>query len=258
MQKTKIEWVRQYNPTTGKMEAGLTWNPIRGCWGPQGSREKPNWCTWCYAKRFAERGMGEYGDWPPSERFTPRLIESHLYEPLLIEQPSMIFVCSMGEFFGPWVPAEWQFEILDVIKRCPQHIFILLTKSSSGFLRVKWELSPNVWIGVSICEEKERLTRLEDLAFLLPIFQMRFVSYEPLLGPMGSPMVPPWLDWVIIGALSLPGGKTRQPAKSWVMDILHEADRYEIPVFIKDNLDCEVMGIERRQEWPKDYLTPKS
>lgn len=236
MNRTKIEWVK--NPDGSP---GYTWNPIVGCWGPGGSEEQPNWCPYCYAKRFAERGLGEYGKYPPGQRFRPRFLPERLVEPRLIRTHQRIFVCSMGEFFSQGIERNQQEAVMSVVQECSWHNFLFLTKSKKC---LDWRYPPNAWLGVSISDPTEKF-RLDWLKTAEA--QWKFVSYEPLLGLIPDP-VPPIVNWVIIGALTGPGA--RQPQREWVQLIIDAAIKHQIPVFIKDNIDCQVLGLPRIQSWP--------
>lgn len=88
MNLTNVDW------------ADYSWSPCVGCYGPGGTAQHPAVCSYCYAKRFAERGLGEYGLHPVGGRFTPRFFPERLNEPGKIKKPSRIFVCSMSDLFG--------------------------------------------------------------------------------------------------------------------------------------------------------------
>jgi len=80
--------------------------------------------------------------------------------------------------------------------------------------------------------------------------KVRFVSLEPLLGHVYMPQIPPYdqprdlPDWVIVGALTSPDG--HQPDRDWV-----PRGRFGVPIFYKDNLECEGLRLERRREFPE-------
>jgi protein gp37 len=229
--RTKIEWVR--NPDGSQ---GYTWNPVVGC---------ERGCSYCYARRFAERGLGEYGDWPKGQRFTPRLLVSRLPEPLRIKKPSRIFVCSMGELFGAWVPQDWQERVLGIIGQASWHTFMLLTKYPENLAR--WSPFPdNCWVGATATDQEswERgMVALRDVNATV-----RYISAEPLLGrivPDGRDR----LDWLIIGAQT--GPHAMEPECYWLDTLFGWAYCSDIPLFLKDNLRHPNLHGERIQEWPK-------
>jgi len=205
MNKTKIEWTN------------YTWNPIVGCL---------KGCSYCYARKIALRFAGD---------FKPRFFERRLEEPLQLRTPSKIFVCSMGEMFGDWIPEFWIKNVLDTIRKAYWHTFIILSKQPHNL--PKWTFPPNVWLGITIDGEVDYGTRelLETNA------KIKFVSFEPLLGEVNINFE--GLDWIIIGAQTNP---EKQPNQTWVKQLLTEAKKTDIPVFMKNNLKFE----PKIQEFP--------
>jgi len=101
MNKTKIEW------------CDYTWNPVTGCLHA---------CGYCYARKIANRfrfadvafnkpftsfGIKTIVPDPSDGHFQPILWENRLDQPAKIKKPSRVFVVSMGDLFGEWVPDEW-------------------------------------------------------------------------------------------------------------------------------------------------------
>ncbi len=175
---TKIEWTNQ------------TWNPIVGC-----SKVSPG-CDNCYAERMARRqywmeksrgiDRGKYYEVTDAYGWTGKLgfDEKELQKPLHWKKPRMIFVSSMGDLFHGSVPFEWVFKVLDVMRKCPQHTFQILTKRPEFALRCfelnDHRLPDNVWFGVT-CENQEtadlRIPKLLEIPAAV-----RFVSIEPGLS----------------------------------------------------------------------------
>ena len=229
---TKIPWVK--NPD-GRQ--GYTLNAISGCL--QG-------CEYCYARKLANgRLRGVYlannilpgHDEPDHEShhldpFYPRFWPSKL-DGFTTKTPLGIFVCSMGEMFGPWVPAEWQRQIFEMIRGRPQHRFYLLTKQPQNL--IKWSPFPdNCWVGVTATDH--------NMAFnascnLIPIeAKVKFISFEPLLGHIGPAVLDLLLEqiqWVIIGAQTKP---YKPPKIEWVQEIVEACDKAGVAVFLKKNL----------------------
>lgn len=107
MNRTKIGWTDR------------TWNPLSGCF---------NRCFYCYAWKLANgRLKNLYINGPnqilngadPQDPFAPRFWPNRLKEPYQLKKPSKIFVCSMGEMFGDWVPVNWRYRIWEMIKDNP-------------------------------------------------------------------------------------------------------------------------------------------
>jgi len=214
MNPTVIEWTI------------FTWNVIVGCLMG---------CPYCYArrqaKRFKHRCLKCY-------RFEPHFHPERLTKPLRVKKQSMIFSDSMGEPFGPWVPREWVEAILDIVRRCPRHTFQFLTKCPAG--AKGYTFPANCWIGTSV-DRSAALGRLDILREVTA--PLRFVSFEPLLGPMGDFDLR-GIDWVIIGAQTGPGAV--KPDSAWVEGIIGACREASVPVFLKNNLRWP----DRVQEWP--------
>ena len=226
--RTKIEWVR--NPDGSQ---GYTWNPVVGC---------RRGCSYCYARRFAERGLGEYGLYVKGHRFLPRFFPERLLQPTERLKPARIFVCSMGELFGPWVPAEWQERVLSAARQTPWHTFMFLTKYPENLAQFNpWP--PNAWVGATATDDDMAWRALEALADVNA--SVRYLSVEPLLGRIADQTIPFWLDWLIIGAQTGPGAQS--PNAEWVEELIERAYFTYTALFLKGNLDWP----ERIQEWPK-------
>ena len=240
--------------------ATKTWNPVTGCWGPGGTKEKPNRCFYCYAHRMAKRLRGRFG-YPENDAFRPTLHPSRLIEPLKWKKPKKVFLCSMGDLLGDDVPAEFIDEILEVIAACPQHTFILLTKRPENIETKFYEVTednpcrelgggdylPNLWLGVTAETQKmanERIPKLMEVEAAL-----RFVSIEPVLEEIDLGKWLPSLNWLIIGAMTGPGAKQYAPKKEWIEEIVVQATNSDIPIFMKNNLKPYWDG-ELIQEWP--------
>jgi len=220
MNRTRIEW------TT------FTWNFIVGCL---------RGCGYCYArrqaKRFKHRCLRCY-------RFEPHTHPERLDQPLKVKKPALIFATSMSEPFGPWIPREWLEQILDVARRCPQHVFQLLTKCPEGAKRYRFP--ENCWIGTSV-DDPDALGRIDILRTVSA--PVRFVSFEPLLGRMKGLHLR-GVDWAIIGAQTGPRAVEVDP--QWVEEIIQDCRAASVPVFVKDNVNWP----EQIREWPGVYHRP--
>lgn len=233
-----------------------TWNPTVGC-----SRVSPG-CDGCYAIGVAHRAMqpahegltvrrpGERTDWTGEVRCLP----DRLYTPLHWRKPRRVFVDSMSDLFHPDVPAEFIAEVWDTMGSAGEHTFQVLTKrpqrmattvqrladgyytrddgiidSHPGAVDAvldNWPL-PNVWLGTSI--ESDRYTFRADHLRATPA-AVRFLSLEPLLGPLPS-LDLTGIDWVIVGGESGPGARPMHP--DWVRDIRDRCVAASVPFFFK-------------------------
>lgn len=236
MNKTKIEWT------------DYTWNPVTGCWGPGGTAEKPKRCSYCYAERVAQRfnndRMNPRG--PRKEPFPPEFHFYRLDQPHKVKKPAKIFVCSMADLFGDWVPDRWIRDIINVVLNCPHHTFQFLTKNPKR-LKDFNSWPSNCWIGITVTNQADADGRLPWL--LQADAPVKFVSHEPLLSGLDRESLGAYrgqIDWAIIGAMTGPGAVKPQP--EWVQGLIDQYRAAGVPVFLKDNLNW----FKKIQEWPGD------
>lgn len=221
MTETSIEWT------------DATWNPLVGC-----TVISPG-CTNCYAMRMAGRlarmGMIKY-DGTTRRSGTRdvwtglvRLDERALIAPHAWKAPRQVFVNSMSDLFHENVGSDVIARVWDVMAATPRHTYQILTKRAERLAEIVPTLPylPNVWLGVSV-EDADRLLRIEALRATPAA--VRFVSFEPLLGPLGDvPMQ--GIDWAIVGGESGPNARPVEAA--WVEDILKSCRRHGAAFFFK-------------------------
>lgn len=199
-----------------------TWNPVTGC-----SKISPG-CKNCYAERLAKRlkAMGQ----PNYTNGFEVTCHRHMLElPLRWRKPQTIFVNSMSDLFHQKVPTEFILEIMATMQKCSWHRFQILTKRSGRLRRLdaRIKLPPNVWMGVSIENEKYSF-RIDDLRKThAPV---KFLSLEPLLGPMRN-LDLEGMHWVVVGGES--GPKARPMKRQWVTDIRDQCLARGVPFFFK-------------------------
>jgi len=199
MNRTKIEWT------------DYTWNPVTGCL---------HGCPYCYARRIAAR----FGKTLEEREYKPTFHPDRLDEPLAVKKPSKIFVCSMADLLGGWVPDSWIRDVIMATRFASQHTFQFLTKNPRRYDRFRWP--PNVWLGATVVNQAAM-----PLVPFCNDYHIRFLSVEPMLGPVRLEWFP---SWIIIGAQTGPGSKP--PERQWVEDLTEQARAYGIPVFHKPNL----------------------
>lgn len=235
MGKTSIEWT------------DASWNPIVGC------TEISPGCANCYAARLAatrlrntpqykglsERPEGCYARWTGEVRF----LQDRLEEPLHWRKPRKIFVCDMGDLFHEKVLDEWIGKIVQMMWRCPQHVFQILTKRPermkelfSGYTEYttffRGNPLPNVWLGVSV--ENQHFADERIPLLLETPAAVRFVSAEPLLGEVNLrawPVTRPGIHWVICGGES--GANARPMHPDWARWLRDQCEACSIPFFFK-------------------------
>jgi len=201
MAESSIEWTE------------VTWNPTTGC-----DRVSPG-CDNCYALTLAKRlkamGQAKYqndGDERTSgPGFALTLHPDTLEDPLRWKKPRVVFVNSMSDLFHPEVPDSFIAQVLEIMRRTPQHTYQVLTKRakrlSASADRFDWP--DNLWLGVSV-ETQRYAFRLDHLR-RVPV-AVRFVSAEPLLGALDLDLH--GIDWLIAGGES--GPQARPVEAAWV------------------------------------------
>lgn len=199
-----------------------TINPVKGLC--------PVGCSYCYARRAYGRNCNAtFKD--KSIRYTPEVfIDLHKAKP-----GDRIFVGSTIDLFHP-LCSMWNDEIIDYCARAEKFTFIFLTKCPENLPK---ELPDNCWIGVSCTKAQDVITRVPKLANVTA--RIAFVSFEPLLGAISSPLQIKLIlerskiNWLIIGQQTPVSQKT-SPKIEWVKEIVDAADSAKIPVFLKSNL----------------------
>ncbi len=199
-----------------------TWNPVTGC-----TKVSPG-CKNCYAERMAKRlqamGVPQYRD-----AFRLAIHPQTLTVPLRWKKPRLVFVNSMSDLFHEEVGVHFIRSVFEVMLQASQHQFQILTKRPEIALSLAPQLPwpPNIWIGTSV-ESAPYVHRIATLR-RIPA-QTRFLSVEPLLGPI--PRLPlTGIDWVIVGGESGPGARPMQ--QSWVIQIRDRCQDRGVPFFFK-------------------------
>lgn len=253
---TKIEW------------ADATWNPIRA-WRNDASKDTGRWglhcekvspgCKNCYAERMNGRMLPAWGtglDYtvPNREKVEVFLDLSELAKPHSWRNPRRVFVESMSDLFGEWVPDEMIEEVFNAMGRDPRHTFQVLTKRAERmqeYANSPWRQMikscdlplPNVWLGVSV-EDRQRLPRIERLRNTPAA--LRFLSLEPLLEDLGDIDLT-GIEWVICGGESGPGA--RPCNVKWIRSIVRQCQETGVPSFVKQLGACPVVDACRQYHW---------
>jgi protein gp37 len=199
-----------------------TWNPVTGC-----HQVSPG-CAHCYAKTFAERWRGIPGH-PYEQGFDLRLWPERLEQPLRWRRPRTIFVNSMSDLFHEDIPEAFVQQVFEVMQRADWHTFQILTKRHERLAELAPALpwSSNVWMGVSI--ENRRFVQRADYLRAVPA-AVRFVSAEPLLGPLEG-LDLGGIDWLIAGGES--GPRHRPVRAEWVRELRDRCVTEGVAFFFK-------------------------
>lgn len=271
MNKTKIDW------------CDSTWNPVTGCL---------HGCEYCYARKIAKRFGGwtdcdgdtchdvilkddspvrilekplqimrgeKPGRWPSAPYpydFIPTFHRYRLND-YIGKKGRNIFVCSMADLFGSWVPDSWIEEVFAACEKAPQHNYLFLTKNVDRYCKYGVPMTDNMWYGTSITREAEMC-----LFNQLPAFCNIFVSIEPILEDLKSSehnVMFRQVKWVIIGAETGRRKNKIVPERKWIEDIVNECRKayYPVPVFMKSSLS-EIWGEPLVQEFPKQLMKIRS
>lgn len=236
-----------------------TWNAIGGC---------QHACRWtmpdgsiaiCYAEEVARKFTTGYPHGFAHHYWRPQ----NLDEPLKLRQPAKIFLDSMADLFGRWVPEEQIQVVLDTARQAHWHTFQALTKNAPRLL--KFDLPSNLWAGVSSPPDQmlgQMLTRQQQEKMLhrtlealstLPTDRVTWISFEPLSWDV-APIVaqyPAALRWAVIGAATN-GPKVYQVDPGIVQGLLDVLDDQRVPVFFKGNIEGNPAADPWREFFP-DY-----
>lgn len=256
MNKTKIDW------------ADMTWNPVTGCL---------NDCDYCYARRLATRFGSKQtesleimyainggvrpdrfkGAYPFG--FKPTYHPGRLNSPKSEKKPQNIFVCSMADLFGSWVPQEWIDTVIMACHDAPWHNYIFLTKNPAryeeyvGYSNDRW-FTENMWIGTTITNNHDM--NLNGYLLARAGNHMKnentFLSIEPLHDKLDTKNLQVF-NWIIIGAETGNRKGRVKPKKDWIDSIVEECKKHDIPIFMKDSLEGIWSG-ELIQELPRGLM----
>ena len=256
--KTKIDW------------ADATWNPVTGCL---------HGCDYCYARKIAERfganQMPIFADYPVLREpvrctdtyeymrdagistgkiqpypfgFLPTFHRYKLDEPKSWKKPRTIFVCSMADLFGEWVPDEWIEQVFEACKAAPQHRYLFLTKNPKRYMELKLDgkLPKQHWYGTSV-------TRKKDRDFFAPGYNT-FVSIEPILESFSNEKHAAYRQsiqpWVILGAETGNRKNKIVPKKEWITELVDYYSMFGYTKFFMKDSIRGLMGDNFRQEFP--------
>lgn len=232
--------IKTFNATNDNIEwAKWSWNPVTGC---------KHGCQYCYARDIAMRYTGHFNPEFHKDRLgapkSTRIPDSRKNEPGI----KNVFVCSMADLFGSWVPAEWINAVLKEIEAAPQWNFILLTKNPKRYL--EFEYPVNCWVGAT-ADTQNRANAAIDVFQQLSWGKKRrpsvlFLSCEPLSEriELSSDAVMGSLDWLIVGGRSRSSKmEAAQPEWEWVENLMNLARKRDIKLYFKPNLTVQ----------PKEY-----
>ena len=219
--ETAIEWTE------------TTWNPVHGC------SKVSEGCANCYAARISQRYEHTENEWAAEHaEENVQLQRHHLDWPYGLDEPSRVFVNSMSDLFHEQVPFGYVAKIFSVIEQCPEHVFIALTKHGAETGRLQeWDQEvghwpDNLWMGVSV-ENEARAYRMDELD--ATDAAVRWVSFEPLVGPVETYEPLQEMDWVVVGGESGPEDERREMHHAWARSIRRAARVADVPFYFKQS-----------------------
>lgn len=223
-----------------------TWNPVAGCHHACQWRMPDGSIATCYAEDVAEGvASAAYPQGFDHHYWYPDRLE----DPAKVQTPSKIFVGSMADVFGHWVPEAQIYDILDVAQtKAQQHTYQFLTKNPNRYLR-NFDFTENMWMGASTPPDfmwrKPLLRHKQEtmLRITLQVFTdmdnapVTWLSAEPLSWDITPVLIdyPYALDWIVIGAAS--NGRIKYaPEEDYVRNLVELCDEWGVAVFFKGNL----------------------
>lgn len=243
----------KFNETNGSVSwASWTWNPVTGC---------EHGCKFCYAREIANNPrMAEVYPF----QFTPAFHDYRLTAPKNTKRTKhddprdgRVFVCSMADLFGKWVPDEWIEKVFNACEESPEWEYLFLTKWPRRYNMLA--SLPKAWFGASIIKQGDVNRVTADMtAFPVHAGITRWISLEPMLEPIKFGDLS-WCDLVVIGSQTA----TRQPEGpvdafappfEWVADVVAQCREQGIPYYLKPNLMEEAPGMAMPRMQPKNAL----
>ncbi len=204
--------------------AKWTWNPVTGCLHN---------CVYCYARDIAERFY--------TEKFAPTFHPERLKAPHYTKVPPEadtnpaarnVFVCSMADLFGKWVPQEWIDAVLAEVRAAPQWNFLFLTKFSQRLAEIRWP--ENAWVGTTVDEQYR--VEIAERAFRKVDAPVKWLSCEPLRERLTFSSLS-MFDWVVLGGQSKSSqAPAFQPPWEWVEHLWKQVTAAGCLLYWKPNL----------------------
>jgi protein gp37 len=177
-------------------------------WGPHGERKRTSEANWRKPLQWANAARNSIQDHRPR-----------------------VFCASLADVFDNQVPEEWRDDLWKLIEATPELDWLLLTKRPQNIRKMlpPGHVYPNIWLGTTAENQEEYDRRFHGFMYDLPC--VRFVSYEPALGPLdvsGECYRP---DWIICGGESGHGARMMDP--EWARNLRDQCKREHIAFFMK-------------------------
>jgi protein gp37 len=216
--------------------AAFSWNPVTGC---------RHGCVYCYAREIALSPTTK-AHFPAG--FEPVFHHERLSAPASTKVPAdaaddprrkRVFVCSMADLYGRWVPREWIVAVHEACIAHQQWDYLMLTKFPGRYLEFLDQLPPTAWLGTSVDEQK-RVRIAEDAFRQISGVRTKWLSLEPMKAELRFTDLS-MFDWIVIGSQTetrQPGGVVPAfaPPFEWVARIVAQAREAGCRVYLKPNL----------------------
>lgn len=227
----------KFNPTNDHVDwAKWTWNPVTGCLHN---------CDYCYARDIANHRF--------VQRFVPSFLPQRLHAPRRTKVPAAydpndpttighknVFVCSMADLFGKWVPQEWIDAVFAEVVASPQWNYLFLTKFPQRLAELEWP--ENTWCGTTV--DYQYRVEIAERSFRGVKAGVKWLSCEPMMERLTFTSLE-MFDWVVIGGASKSTQTPEfQPPWEWIEHLLRQARDAGCKVYMKPNLT------NRAREYP--------
>jgi protein gp37 len=197
-------------------------------------------CDHCYAESWSKRsGLVKWGD-----HARRRTSDGYWKGPLAWNAQAKgferrhrrrqrVFCASLADVFDNQVPAEWRTDLFVLIRECRELDWLLLTKRPQNMRKMlpdDWgDGYSNVWLGTTAEDQTRFDQRWPHLEHATAV--VKFISYEPAIGPLRLPSTGPYPDWLISGGES--GGGARVMNPQWARDIIQDCSQHGVAAFHK-------------------------
>lgn len=238
-----------FNSTNDSVDwANWTWNPVTGC---------EHGCNFCYAREIAN--SVRMADYYPNG-FEPTFHEYRLDAPKNMKpkksddpRDGRVFVCSMADLFGKWVPIEWIEAVFAACLQSPEWEYLFLTKWPARYSQMP--LINRAWYGASVIQQAD-VSRVENAMQKIKSDSVTlWISLEPMLGPIKFNSLA-WCDLVVIGAqtsTNQPDGfvPAVAPEFDWIVDVVNQCRDAGVPYYLKENLGLVQPGMKLPKSQPR-------
>ena len=243
---------------TGIAWTDSTFNPWIGC-----TKVGPG-CDHCYAEALMDKrwhrvrwGAGEQRERTSQSNWRQPLLWEREHEAFMLAhgRRRRVFCASLADVFDNEAPPQWRGELWALVKATPHLDWLILTKRIGNVrgMAPADGMPPNVWLGATMVNQPEWD---RDVRKLLAVdASVRFVSVEPMVGPISGGLVLHGLDWVIVGGESGHGARPIQ--REWIESLRRECEVAGVAFFFKQwggasatAGGCDLHGHEVKQ-WPR-------